>query len=64
MSDMESAACWARDTTLGWLILLMLHDRRFARRVRLWVLGVSFLAIGKIVIDEESKRAKESMRIC
>ena len=38
--------------------------RRFARRVRLWVLGFSFLAIGKIVIDEESKRAKERMRIC
>ena len=29
MSNVQSAACWARDTPLGWL-LLVLHDGRCA----------------------------------
>lgn len=30
MSNVKSAACWARDTPLGWLRLLVLHDGRWA----------------------------------
>ena len=30
MSNVESAACWARDTPLGRLSLLVLHDGRCA----------------------------------
>lgn len=33
MSNVQSAAGWARDTTLWWLILLVLHGEG-ARRVR------------------------------
>lgn len=57
MSDMESAACWARDTTLGWLILLMLHDGGIARQVRRLAWGcVSFSQSGMIVVVKNQGR--------
>ena len=55
MSNMESAACWARDTTLRWLILLMLHDGVCTSSAI--ELGVLWCAIRKIV-DEESNEGK------
>jgi hypothetical protein len=59
MSNMESAACWARDTTLRWLILLMLHDGVGTSSAI--EIGVLLCAIRKIV-DESSEGKGEDTK--
>ena len=54
MSNVESAACWARDTPLGRLSLLVLHDGRYA-----WAEGELRAAARK---TERSREAKGGIK--